>query len=117
MITNENKLSGCKPETVKVVKEVDKRFGKVTVTSGYRSPAFNATLPNASPTSGHITGDACDIAIDGNVLDLFCFIWERKDALGIKGIGIDLHKNYLHFDRKKRDIVTTWFYDAKGNVA
>lgn len=37
----------------------------VIIVSGYRCPAYNATLPNSVPHSGHTTGEAADIKVEG----------------------------------------------------
>lgn len=53
----------------------------VRVTSGYRSPALNAALPNASKTSQHMLGEAADIKVAGMTgLDLATLIATRGIA-------------------------------------
>lgn len=37
--------------------------------SGYRPPAYNATVPNAAPTSKHMTGQAVDLNDNDGDLD------------------------------------------------
>ena len=42
---------------------------KTTVNSGWRPPAYNATIPNAAPNSKHMTGQAIDLADPEGELD------------------------------------------------
>ena len=45
---------------------IREHFGKpVHITSGYRTAAYNATLPNASKNSQHIQGRAADFWVEG----------------------------------------------------
>ena len=45
---------------------IREHFGaKVHITSGYRTAAYNATLPGASKTSQHIQGRAADFWVEG----------------------------------------------------
>ena len=56
-----------KSTTTSFVGEVNKEFGTEKtpwITSGYRSPELNATLPEASPNSWHLEGLAVDINLD-----------------------------------------------------
>jgi hypothetical protein len=40
--------------------------------SGWRPPAFNATVPNAAPNSKHMTGQAVDVRDPDGELDDWC---------------------------------------------
>lgn len=45
---------------------IREHFGKpVHITSGYRTAAYNATLPGASKNSQHIQGRAADFWVEG----------------------------------------------------
>ena len=44
-----------------------------TVNSGWRTPAYNATVPNASPTSKHMTGQAIDLGDPDGSIDQYLF--------------------------------------------
>jgi len=49
------------------------KFGQDrVVTSGYRPPAINATVPNAAKYSNHEIGHACDLADHAGDLDAWC---------------------------------------------
>ena len=49
---------------------VDKFYpnNKIKVTSGWRSASYNATIPNAAARSAHITGQALDFFLPGQIL-------------------------------------------------
>ena len=44
-----------------------------TVNSGWRTPAYNATVPGASPTSKHMTGQAIDLGDPDGSIDQYLF--------------------------------------------
>lgn len=50
------------------------------VNSGWRPVWFNATVPNASPTSKHITGQAIDLADPDGDLDEFLLFHQNRLA-------------------------------------
>jgi len=50
---------------------------KTTVNSGWRPPAYNATVPGASPTSKHMSGQAIDLADPAGELDDVLFNDQR----------------------------------------
>ena len=53
-------------ELVVLLQCIREHFGKpVTITSGYRTAAYNATLPGASKNSQHIQGRAADFWVEG----------------------------------------------------
>ena len=53
-------------ELVVLLQCIREHFGaKVHITSGYRTAAYNATLPDASKTSQHIQGRAADFWVEG----------------------------------------------------
>lgn len=53
-------------ELVIVLQCIREHFGaKVHITSGYRTAAYNATLPGASKNSQHIQGRAADFWVEG----------------------------------------------------
>lgn len=52
-------------ELVVLLQCIREHFGKpVHITSGYRTAAYNATLPNASKNSQHILGKAADFWVE-----------------------------------------------------
>lgn len=57
------------------------------VNSGWRSPAYNAKVPNAAPRSKHITGQAIDLADPEGALD--DYLMERLDLLEKHGLYLE----------------------------
>ena len=89
---------------------IREHFGaKVHITSGYRTAAYNATLPGASKTSQHIQGRAADFWVEGvpvaTVAD-----YAEKLLPGRGGIG-RYPKDAAHPSRK-----TGWVHiDTRSN--
>jgi hypothetical protein len=69
---------------------------KLTITSGYRSPQFNAELEGSVTNSQHTLGTAVDIAIpDGIQIDDFANLGNN---VGFVGIGKYRSDGFVHFD-------------------
>jgi uncharacterized protein YcbK (DUF882 family) len=76
------------------------------INSGFRCPAYNATLPNSSPDSYHTKAVAADIstaAMDGGQRHLFL----QRAFLRFTGIGI--YKTFVHLDLRPASGNTTWW--------
>lgn len=88
--------------------------GPLAITSGYRSKAYNDAIPNSSPNSQHMTGNAADIDCDvygycsndrlfwliRNFLEFDQIIWE---------FGDDIRPDWIHVSYvkgKNRRLVT-----------
>ena len=58
----------------------------IQITSGYRCAKRNAELPDSSPNSAHLTGEAADFFVAGNI-DRFKFIealvWTETSRYGV----------------------------------
>lgn len=81
----------------------------VIVDDAYRCPKHNSEIGGV-PGSEHVLGMAADIKVKGlSTPELYDII---KKVPGINGIGVDLHKNYVHVDVRKR--YARWCYDAAG---
>jgi len=61
-----------------VLQPIRDQFGPVTVTSGYRSPELNASIGGSS-TSQHMRGEAADIEVTADNLELAHWIAEHCD--------------------------------------
>ncbi len=87
-----------KQELVDFLNELRLRFGKpLIVTSGYRSPAHNATIPGAVPNSYHTKGLAADIApMDAKDLN---GLWQLADSMNVTG-GVGRYDTFVHVDRR-----------------
>lgn len=57
------------PRVNSLLDEIDCPVNEFELRSGYRPPAFNATVPNASRTSKHMTGDAVDVSDNDGAID------------------------------------------------
>jgi len=66
MPTTKNIYDNLLKLIVLVLQPIRDKIGKpMNVSSGYRSPQLNALLPNASKTSQHCLGEACDFTVKG----------------------------------------------------
>jgi hypothetical protein len=77
-------------------------YGKpMNVTSGYRSPKFNANLPSANKNSSHLRGMATDVSLPGLTEEQyknFAQKWrEICDVAGVIG-GVTYYNWGIHFD-------------------
>lgn len=63
-------------------------FGEYrTINSGWRPPEINGATPGASPTSKHMTGQACDLADPEGDLDEWCCA--RASLLTVLGLWME----------------------------
>lgn len=118
MIINQEKLNGCKPQVMQLVSWLEQIYGTVKVTSGYRSQEYNDSLPNSSKTSYHIKGLAIDIFIkDVSVIKIVAKVLENIQKFPVRGIGIDIYQNYVHFDFRPTNDIVYWVYGKNGREA
>lgn len=86
------------PDFLDVLEAIREEFGRpMPVTSGYRSPEYNASVSHTGRTGPHTTGMAADIAVAGeNAYRLI----KVALAYGITGIGVSQKgpKKFLHLD-------------------
>lgn len=87
------------PGLISLVEEVARRFGRpLTITSGFRSPSYNAKVGGAK-RSQHQIGHAVDVSGSGltnqDRLDLIGI----ASSVGIRGIGV-YNSGSLHFDNR-----------------
>lgn len=73
-------------------------FGKpMIITSGYRSPAYNAKVSSTGLTGPHTTGKACDVSVYGR--DAYLLI-QLAMKMNFTGIGINQRGagRFVHLD-------------------
>ncbi len=89
--------------------------GPLAVSSGYRSPAYNAKVSATGADGPHTTGRAADILIHGRAARLL--VWHAVE-LGFAGIGINqrgpAEGRFIHLDtleaRRARPRPWLWTY-------
>jgi len=67
----------------------------ITVTSGYRTPAYNATLPGAARDSQHTVGKAADVVVPGYTP---AQVAAKAAQVGFDGIGV--YQGFTHCDTR-----------------
>jgi len=79
--------SGCIPGSLKsVIYQVASNFGPVTVSSTCRSKSRNAAVGGASK-SYHLSGEAADFRVHGNVSATYAFLKSNGSVGGLKHYG------------------------------
>lgn len=96
-------------ELVNVLEKARRHFNKpITITSGYRTVAYNSTLKNASPSSQHTHGNAADIKVSG-VTPLEVYNYFNKEYPDTYGVGI--YNTFVHIDVRPNK--SRWDYRTK----
>lgn len=86
-----------KLEFVEKLDELRHRCGfPFQVTSGYRSPEYNATVSSTGLTGVHTKGIAADIVFH-NGQQLYAIVKHAMD-MGFSGIGINFTRKFVHLD-------------------
>ena len=71
----------------------------ITITSGYRSPKYNAKLPGAVKDSQHLRGTAADIKVPGMTPKEVALVIEGLIESGkMKEGGIGVYPTFTHYD-------------------
>ena len=90
--------SGCLDGSLKsVIYQVASNYGPVTVSSTCRSKSRNAAVGGA-PRSKHLSGDAADFRVHGNVGATYAFLKSNGSVGGLKHYGGGL----FHIDNGER---------------
>jgi len=80
---------------------IRKHFGNVPIkiNSGWRSPAYNKTIPNAAKNSMHVKGKAADFVIKGfTPVQIAAELEKLIAAKKISQGGIGVYPNFVHYD-------------------
>lgn len=71
----------------------------IIINSGFRTVAYNATLPGHSVVSQHLYGKAADIVIPGMTPEEVASTIEKLIAAGkMKKGGVGRYNNFTHYD-------------------
>lgn len=90
-------------ELVTALERLRAYWGKpITITSGYRTPAYNATIQGAASNSYHTRGMAADISIAGVSVDEIDAVAEGLDLFGGRGIYRKDGFNHLDVGRTRQ---------------
>ena len=84
------------PSLVDILEAIRVHFGRpVTVTSGYRTVSYNASIKNSSKKSQHCNGLAADIKVEGHTpLEVYNY---TCSLLGDHG-GVGIYNTFVHVD-------------------
>ena len=81
---------------VDILEAIRVHFGRpVTVTSGYRTVSYNASIKNSSKKSQHCNGLAADIQVEGHTpVEVYNY---ACSLLGDHG-GVGIYNTFVHVD-------------------
>ena len=98
---------------VEYLQAIRDHFGKtVTITSGYRCPAYNGSTKGAATGSRHTKGQACDIVVAGVAP---AKVAAYAESIGVLGIGLyetDKDGHFVHVDT--RTAKSFWYGQAQA---
>jgi len=101
-------FNNMKYEFVKQLDQLRARWGRINVTSGYRSPEHNTAVGGVKDSS-HTRGYAADLATD-NLEDAIKLAIVAA-RVGFVRIGVDLKGKLVHVDSDPSlPQQVTWFY-------
>lgn len=89
-------------ELAKNLQVIRDYIGKpIKINSGYRSPAYNATIKGAVKDSQHTKGKAADIVVSGmSPAEVGKKIIELINAGKIKQGGVGIYASWVHYDTR-----------------
>lgn len=93
-------------ELVELLEKIRVHFGKpVTITSGFRTAAHNATVAKAAKYSQHLYGKAADIQVQGiSVENVYAYadkLLGNAGGCGIYPPGLGRANGWVHVDVRK----------------
>ncbi|MFJ1323292.1 YcbK family protein [Capnocytophaga canis] len=85
---------------------------RITINSGYRSPAYNAQIRGAASNSQHMYGRAADIVVQGIAPEKVAQTIETLIAQGkMKQGGLAVYDSFVHYDIRGQK--ARWDYRLK----
>lgn len=117
MIHNKEKLDGCGEQIKAVIYWLDNLYDNIVITSGYRNEIDNRRVGGAKK-SAHLSGEAVDFHVPNvSIIKIAAKLLDNYLKFPLKGMGLDIYKNYLHIDVKDRgrNEITYWTYDRYGH--
>jgi uncharacterized protein YcbK (DUF882 family) len=82
------------PSLVTILQKIRTRFGKVTITSGYRTASYNKKV-GGEAYSQHLYGMAADIQVSGaSPKEVASYVEKLMPNSG----GIGIYSNFVHVD-------------------
>lgn len=103
-----------------IAEKIRDEFGGFAPTVAYRSPKFNASLKNSSPTSMHVTGEAFDETFIKNGVNISAkvFFWLLKSNLPFTELiwerGDSKNPNWLHIGWRKQSQKEILVFNGKS---
>lgn len=95
-VENRLKVTAC--YISKLIELLQQEGVTITITSGYRTPEFNATLKGASPTSHHLRGAACDMVPKGcTSTQLYRFIENYISKQLLPDGELIVYNKFIHY--------------------
>jgi murein L,D-transpeptidase YcbB/YkuD len=99
---------------VKLLQKVRDKFGKVSVSSAYRTEKHNAKVGGV-PKSQHRYGTASDITLSFSSAKKLLECARYAEKIGFTGIGLDnKYQNFLHLDTREK--VSYFRYNSRGGT-
>jgi hypothetical protein len=107
----QNIIDNLKYGAENIAEVIRKEFGSFSPTCVYRSKKLNDSLPNASKTSMHLTGEAMDVTFRKNGVNIsnkvFWWLVENKKTIPFTELiwekGNDVNPQWLHIGWKKQN--------------
>lgn len=116
MIVNPEKILKCCDDVKNLVGVLEKIYGTVIITSGYRTAEENAAA-GGKQNSAHMKGQAVDLMVQ-NVSCIKIAAKALENSRGIRGVGLDVFQNYCHIDYMDRGVQNAvyWVYNRSGQA-
>lgn len=99
---------------VKLLQKIRDKFGKVSISSAYRTAKHNAKVGGV-PKSQHRYGTAADITLSFSSAKKLLECARYAEKIGFTGIGLDnKYQNFIHLDTRPN--VSYFRYNSRGGT-